>query len=138
MLLVLLTIYTKQQHKRVCSRPGQSTVPSSIVLPSLVKHKRKANYIQTAQSRVQDPVTKAILKKAQHGGRAPRLRDTTRAAVEKTGSQQLGLGWTFINHYVHRSNGGIPMFAEERLKERAKKVRSENYCGTPCHEQYLV
>ena len=31
-------------------------------------------------------------------------------------------GWRFINKYTHRSNGGIPMFAEERLKERSEKV----------------
>lgn len=30
--------------------------------------------------------------------------------------------WKFVNHYANRSNGGIPMFAEERLKARAEKV----------------
>lgn len=30
--------------------------------------------------------------------------------------------WRFVNRYAHRSNGGIPMFSEERLKERAEKV----------------
>jgi hypothetical protein len=29
--------------------------------------------------------------------------------------------WKFINKYSNRSNGGIPMFAEERLKERLEK-----------------
>ena len=31
-------------------------------------------------------------------------------------------GHRFVNRYANRSNGGIPMFAEERLKERAEKV----------------
>ena len=31
-------------------------------------------------------------------------------------------GWRFVNKYTNRSNGGIPMFSEERSKERAEKV----------------
>ena len=31
-------------------------------------------------------------------------------------------GWRFVNKYANRSNGGIPIFSEERLKERAEKV----------------
>lgn len=27
-----------------------------------------------------------------------------------------------MNKYANRSNGGIPMFSEERMKERAEKV----------------
>ena len=39
-------------------------------------------------------------------------------------SIQMGTGsrWRFVNRYANRSNGGIPMFAEERLKERTEKV----------------
>ena len=32
--------------------------------------------------------------------------------------------WKFINRYANRSNGGIPMFSEERMKERAEKMVS--------------
>lgn len=28
----------------------------------------------------------------------------------------------FVNPYQHRSNGGIPIFSQERILERAKKV----------------
>ena len=28
----------------------------------------------------------------------------------------------FVNRYANRSNGGIPMFAEERMRERTEKV----------------
>ena len=34
----------------------------------------------------------------------------------------LPSGYRFVNRYANRSNGGIPMFAEERSKERAEKV----------------
>ena len=30
--------------------------------------------------------------------------------------------WRFINKYTNRSNGGIPMFSEERQRERQEKV----------------
>lgn len=30
--------------------------------------------------------------------------------------------WKFVDKYKGRSNGGIPMFSEERIKERAQKV----------------
>ena len=30
----------------------------------------------------------------------------------------------FVNPYQHRSNGGIPIFSQERILERAKKVIS--------------
>ncbi len=33
----------------------------------------------------------------------------------------------FVNRYKDRSNGGIPCFSEERLLERASKVRTELY-----------
>ena len=33
----------------------------------------------------------------------------------------LPAGWKFVNRYANRSNKGIPMFAEERLKERAER-----------------
>ena len=55
----------------------------------------------------------------------------------------LPTGWKFVNRYANRSNKGIPMFAEERLKERAEKqVRNRgivsmgtqltNYCKYYC------
>lgn len=31
-------------------------------------------------------------------------------------------GYRFVNRYANRSNGGIPMFSEERLRERTEKV----------------
>lgn len=31
--------------------------------------------------------------------------------------------WRFVNRYKDRSNGGIPMFSEERSREREEKVR---------------
>lgn len=37
--------------------------------------------------------------------------------------------WKFVSKYENRSNGGIPIFSEERLQER-KQVNSWNY-----HEQ---
>lgn len=33
------------------------------------------------------------------------------------------LPWRFVSKYQNRSNGGIPMFSEERLQERKEKVR---------------
>ena len=30
----------------------------------------------------------------------------------------------FVNRYANRSNGGIPMFAEERMRERTEKVNT--------------
>ena len=38
----------------------------------------------------------------------------------------LPTGWKFVNRYANRSNKGIPMFAEERLKERAEKQVAGN------------
>lgn len=54
--------------------------------------------------------------------RAPQEQQTS-------GKQQT---WKFVNRYAHRSNGGIPMFSEERLQERTRKVceRSVNSSRT--------
>ena len=35
----------------------------------------------------------------------------------------LPSGWRFVSKYQNRSNGGIPIFSEERLQERREKVR---------------
>ena len=40
----------------------------------------------------------------------------------------LPTGWKFVNRYANRSNKGIPMFAEERLKERAERQVAVNRC----------
>ena len=50
------------------------------------------------------------------GKRAPQEQQTN-------GKQQT---WKFVNRYANRSNGGIPIFSEERLQERARKVRSHS------------
>ena len=95
-----------------------------------MKHgKSKTNLIQTAHSRAQEkvePVSRAPPHKRVCGssaGAAARLEGKrVGGSVDRCESQQPGLGWRFNNRYAHRSNGGIPMFAEERLKERAEKV----------------
>ena len=45
-----------------------------------------------------------------------------------THTQMLPTGWKFVNRYANRSNKGIPMFAEERLKERAERQVAVNRC----------
>lgn len=37
---------------------------------------------------------------------------------DSASSKQLITSWRFVNKYEHRSNGGIPIFSEERLQER--------------------
>ena len=36
-------------------------------------------------------------------------------------------GWRFVNRYTNRSNGGIPIFSQERSRERAEKVCREKH-----------
>lgn len=36
----------------------------------------------------------------------------------------------FVNPYVHRTNGGIPIFSQERIQERAKKREELQNCGS--------
>jgi hypothetical protein len=38
------------------------------------------------------------------------------------GVKSTPLSWKFVSKYQHRSNGGIPVYSEERLKERNEKV----------------
>jgi len=36
----------------------------------------------------------------------------------------------FVNPYIHRSNGGIPIFSQERIQERAKKKEEQLHGGS--------
>lgn len=42
---------------------------------------------------------------------------------ESSSKSTLPSGWKFVNKYQNRSNGGIPIYSEERLQERKEKVR---------------
>ena len=44
------------------------------------------------------------------------------AILQVVASTHSNHGWRFVNRYTNRSNGGIPIFSEERSKERAEKV----------------
>lgn len=50
----------------------------------------------------------------------------TSSLISTSHTQMLPTGWKFVNRYANRSNKGIPMFAEERLKERAEKQVAGN------------
>lgn len=74
--------------------------------------KEASRYLATRRKPVHSIVTEKEVSGAGNGG-----------AMQASETQRLSQGWRFINRYANRSNGGIPMFSEERLKERAEKVR---------------
>lgn len=50
-----------------------------------------------------------------------------RDAAITSSKSSLPSTWKFVSKYQERSNGGIPIFSEERIKERKEKV---NTCST--------
>ena len=60
-------------------------------------------------------------KQLLHSSAPARLRVC--ASESALATEKQNQRWRFVNRYAHRSNGGIPMFSEERLKERAEKVQ---------------
>ena len=52
-----------------------------------------------------------------------RLSFDSRTGSDINAKSMLPSSWKFVSKYENRSNGGIPMFSEERLQERREKVR---------------
>ena len=68
----------------------------------------------------------------ENGKRVPHPQEQrTNGEQQTNGKQQT---WKFVNRYAHRSNGGIPIFSEERLQERARKVHSHSIAHDHIHE----
>ena len=97
------------QHNISTHTLRDSTIHNNIIMDERVgSHTESVPYIHESTWRGR------LGSKCSDGGskRAPQDQQTN-------GKQQT---WRFVNRYAHRSSGGIPIFSEERLKERAKKV----------------
>eukprot|EP00731_Ephydatia_muelleri_P011017 Em0005g1603a len=71
-------------------------------------------------------------------GRAVKYKDL-QPSTPRSKLEILPATTRFINRYANRSNGGIPMFAEERLRERQEKIRLlQKTKSTTCIEGPLL
>ena len=100
--------------KRVSSLHARTQPLLPTHLPTLTTHQSQPS--QTHRPRLSGQITTRS-----HVPLPPLTRFSAPPRMQG-GERRTALGWKFINKYKGRSNGGIPIFSEERLKERAEKV----------------
>ncbi|XP_003384825.1 PREDICTED: cytosolic carboxypeptidase 2-like [Amphimedon queenslandica] len=91
---------------------SQLTSPSE-PKPKPVKQQNKDNAVQDKEKSDKTGDEKEKETSKQINSAPPRLQRASHPLHS----------WRFINKYANRSNGGIPMFSEERQKERQEKAR---------------
>ena len=129
-------VHTSFQHDR--KRLHGRSVISSITLPAIIKgNQTKDHSIPSHSKRSRHDLinkvqpTKTLLhsiSSSSSSSATARLANTRSSGGVEVASQhyQQRERWHFINRYTHRSNGGIPMFSEERLRERAERTMNKS------------
>jgi hypothetical protein len=98
--------------------PSLPRASRSLVLPPAMLTPRNAQlqHLLCLQNPRPELTLPSLLTQA-----TPTQQQTRVSAPARFQSNQSTPKWKFVNRYSNRSNGGIPMFAEERMKERMDK-----------------
>lgn len=123
---LLIHIQSKQQRRR---RRRQRSIQRSTTLPSLQPplanqhtstHRDRSIQMHESNSHIKSVAS--ICETTWSGQVRGKCSDIGKRVPQDQQINGKEQTWRFVNRYAHRSNGGIPIFSEERLKERAKKV----------------